>query len=189
MTSTTATTSTTWKADLDHSSVTFIVRNFLGTVSGRCNLLETTVRYDEKIPAATVDAVIDAASIATGSEQRDGHLRSEELLDTANHPTIAFHAEGLELDQTEDNPTGRLTGRLTVRDNTREVSLRLRFLGRDVFPLNGAPAMVIVGETEISRDDFGVPFNMPWNNKMLISDTVNVRVELLLLLEQDEPAS
>lgn len=176
----TSATATTWKADPAHSTTMFAVRNFFGTVSGRCDLAGARVDYDEAGRAA-VEATIDAASIATGSEQRDGHLRSEELLNTAAYPTIVFRSTDFELDDTEEKPTGRLAGDLTVRDVTRNVSLRLTLLGRDVFPLNGAEAMVVAGETELSRSDFGVSFNMPWKNRMLMGDKVDVRVELLLL--------
>lgn len=186
-TATNPTTATTmWSADPAHSSVTFSMRNFLGTVSGRCPLTEARVSYDRDTLAARVHAVIDIAGITTGDQGRDGHIRSEDLLDVATHPTMTFTADGLELDGGGENPTGRLDGRLTLRGITKGVSLRLRGLGHDVFPLNGSEAMVVVGETELSRSDFGISFNMPWNSGTLMGDAVAVRVELLLLRDATE---
>ncbi|MDR7301976.1 YceI family protein [Haloactinomyces albus] len=173
-----------WAADLNHSSVTFRIRNFFGTVSGHFNLKQATVTYDESTPDATVGAIIDAASIDTGSEMRDGHVRGEGFLDTDTYPEITFRSTALRLDPGRE--TGELLGELTAHGVTRAVTLRLQQLGRGYYPLAEAEALVVAGETELDRNEFGVTQNMPWGEKTLLGNEISIRIELLLLPATEE---
>lgn len=170
---------TSWKADLAHSGVTFRIRNFFGTVSGSFDLKEAAVDLDEAASEATVHAVIDAAGVHTGSSMRDEHIKGEGFLDVDNHPEMTFRGAGLRLDA--GGESGELAGQLTIHGVTNEVTLKLRQLGRGYYPLADSEALVVEGETEIDRNDFGVTQNMPWGDKTLLGNKLAVRIELLLL--------
>lgn len=66
----------TWKADPVHSEIAFSVRHLMvSKARGRFTSYDVTIVTSEDPLASTVTATIDLASIDTGNEQRDDHLR------------------------------------------------------------------------------------------------------------------
>ena len=92
----TQTTTGTWTIDATHSMIEFAAKHMMiTTVKGRIADVRGTVTVDEANPnASTVDVELDAASIDTRSEQRDGHLRSGDFLDVERFPLITFRGRG-----------------------------------------------------------------------------------------------
>src|SRR5947209_3550182 len=111
----------TWKFDPAHSSVEFAVKHLMiTTVKGRFADVEgEIVLADADIAQSTVTATIKTASINTHTEQRDEHLRSADFLDVANFPEITFESTRI----TGDKSEFKLTGNLTIRGTTREITL------------------------------------------------------------------
>ena len=85
-------TASVWNIDPEHSSIQFKVSHLgLVDVKGIFRKFQGTVNLDEKdIAKSSVKVTIDAASIDTGVEKRDEHLRTEDFFDVAKHPTITF---------------------------------------------------------------------------------------------------
>src|SRR5215831_12892481 len=83
----------TWKFDPAHSSIEFVAKHMMITnVKGRFKSFDGQIVEQGEDPlTAVVDVTIQAASLETGSDQRDGHLRSADFLDAATYPTITFH--------------------------------------------------------------------------------------------------
>lgn len=81
---------TTYKIDPAHSSAQFTVRHMMiSNVRGSFGSVQGTIEYDADHPEQSqVTAEIDVNSISTTDEKRDGHLKSPDFLDAANHPTI-----------------------------------------------------------------------------------------------------
>ena len=111
-----------WQVDTSHSAANFSVRHLMvSTVRGRLGPITGTIEYDGKdVRTVKADVVIDVNGIDTQNEKRDGHLRSPDFFDAANHPNITFKSKRVE------PGTGgafKLIGDLTIRGTTKEVAL------------------------------------------------------------------
>lgn len=81
-----------WKFDPPHSSAEFSVRHLgVAWVSGRFIKINGMADFELDNPeAGSVEVSIDVASINTGDEKRDNHLRSADFFDVAHEPVITF---------------------------------------------------------------------------------------------------
>ncbi|MBE0594886.1 MAG: YceI family protein [Gemmatimonadales bacterium] len=110
-----------WNIDAGHSSIEFGVRHMgISTVRGRFTQFEATPELNEAGILAGVSATLDVASIDTGVEQRDDHLRSPDFFDVAQHPTMEFRSTKVER---RDGRSYRVSGDLTMKGVTRPVTL------------------------------------------------------------------
>ena len=110
-----------------HSSVTFTIRNFVTKVRGKFGRFSGTIRVDSAHPSQNVtEAVIEVASIDTGNQKRDTHLRSVDFFEVARFPVIKFRS-------TAWKPTGgstfEITGDLTIKDVTKQILLQVTVSG------------------------------------------------------------
>ncbi|HET6381580.1 MAG TPA: YceI family protein [candidate division Zixibacteria bacterium] len=171
-----------WQLDPDHSSLTVSAKHMmLTTVRGTLDIASATLAFDPEHPEQSrVEAVIDAASIDTGVEQRDAHLRSPDFLDVANHPHITFRSTRIE----REGDRFRIHGDLTIRGVTRPVSLDARIVGV-VKDRHGGRRAAFSAETTINREDWGLTWNMALEQGgWLVSKDLKVEIELAAL----EPA-
>jgi polyisoprenoid-binding protein YceI len=167
-----------WQIDEKHSLVQFSVRHMmLTTVRGRFNEVRGTIHCpDESDPTkASVEAFINAASIDTGDEQRDAHLRGEEFLDVDRFPIISFKSRRIDR---RDEDEYRMVGDLTIKGVTREVVLQTTFNGRGMNPW-GQEVAGFTAETSINRKDFGLKWNVALESGgLLVGDKLNVLIEI-----------
>ena len=81
----------TWNFDPSHSEVGFVVRHAgISKVRGSFHDVSADFVVAEQVEDSSIDAVIKTASIDTGDENRDGHLRTADFFDVENHPTWTF---------------------------------------------------------------------------------------------------
>jgi polyisoprenoid-binding protein YceI len=176
MTQQTAIATDTWTVDPAHTLVEFGVKHMMvSTVKGRFSGVEGTIEGNPDEPQnAQVAITIDAASITTHNEQRDGHLRSADFLDTERFPAIRFTS-------TDIAPRGgewRVTGDLTIRGVTRPAVLEAEINGRGRTPY-GKEIVGISAHTKINRRDFGLVWNVALETGgVLVGDNVNISIEL-----------
>jgi polyisoprenoid-binding protein YceI len=86
----------TWKADPARSEIAFSVRHLMvGKVRGRFTSYDVTIVTSEDPLGSSVAATIDLASIDTGHEQRDNHLRSADYLEVEKYPTMSYRSTGM----------------------------------------------------------------------------------------------
>ncbi|HEY0996425.1 MAG TPA: YceI family protein [Gemmatimonadaceae bacterium] len=180
MTATATTTQpqvTTWTIDPAHTSVEFAVRHMMiSTVKGRFADVQGTLTFDEADPTrSTVDVTIATASVDTRSEQRDGHLKSADFFDVEKFPAIRFTS-------TRVTKTGSdsydLVGNLTIRDVTREVTLKVEDQGRGTTPWGQVQAG-FTASTRVDRKDFGLTWNQALEaGGVLVADEVKISVEV-----------
>lgn len=176
-------TRTTWTLDPNHTLVEFAVRYMMiTTVKGRFTSYRGTIVADEANPTqSSLDVEIDAASIDTRQEQRDGHLRSGDFLDVDHFPLITFKSTRAEQLESEH---GRIYGDLTIHGVTREVPLDVTFNGRGKHP-SGNEAASFTAETSINRKDFGLNWNLALETGgWLVADTVKIQIEAQLFKKQ-----
>ena len=109
---------TVWALDPSHSVVEFSAKHMMiTTVRGSFSDVKGTLVIDGASPdRSSVEAEIGVASIGTGVEQRDAHLRSPDFLDAEQFPYLTFESRRVE--QT-DASSGRIHGDLTIRGVTR----------------------------------------------------------------------
>jgi len=117
----------TYTIDPVHSSVGFTIRHFVAKVPGKFNAFRGTIRFDRENPAQSVaEATIDVASIDTGNQKRDNHLRSADFFDVAQFPQIKFKSTSW---KSTGETTFEVNGELTIKDVTKPVVLKVSSLG------------------------------------------------------------
>jgi polyisoprenoid-binding protein YceI len=147
-------TLTQWKLDPTHSEIQFKVKHLvITTVTGQFNEFEASFEsLKDDFSDASISFSANIASIDTNNAQRDAHLKSPDFFDADNHPTLSFAGKGL-------NKTGEgtytLTGDLTIRGITKEVTLNVEFGGEMVDPYGQHKAGFEVSG-KISRKEFGL---------------------------------
>jgi polyisoprenoid-binding protein YceI len=172
-------TTTTWNIDPAHTHVEFAVKHMMiATVKGRFTDIKGTVVVDEANPAsAKIDVTIAATSLDTRQEQRDGHLRSADFFDVERFPTIRFVSRKI----ARDGDGYRVTGDLTIRDATREITLAVDDEGRGRDPW-GITRAGFTGTAKIHRKDFGLVWNQPLESGgLLVGDEVKISVDVELV--------
>src|SRR3981081_4361311 len=125
-----------WQIDTSHSSVSATAKHMmLTTVRGAFSGPTGVIDFGPENPqAGGVELRIPAASVNTGDERRDGHLKSADFLDAATHPEIVFKS-------TKVTPKGKeefvVEGDLTIRGTTKPVSVSVELLGIQPDPRAG----------------------------------------------------
>ncbi len=167
----------TWEFDPAHSFAEFAVRHLMvSTVTGRFKALRGSIALDKaSIQDSRVEAEIEAASIDTGTADRDNHLRSPDFFDVAKHPKLTFRSSRVE-DLGEDSL--RVHGDLTVIGVTRPVTLDVSYLGEILDPW-GNRRRGFTAETTLHRKDFGMTWNQVLDSGgVLVGDRVRVTLNI-----------
>jgi len=170
----------TWTIDPSHSEVGFSVRHLMvSKVKGNFESFEGTITIAEDPLQSSVTAEVDLSSINTRDEQRDGHLRSADFFEVENHPKLTFTSTSVE-------PKGDdyvVTGDLSIKGTTKSVVLDLEFNGVHPDPWGGTRAG-FSAETEISRKEFGVDFEIPMDGGgVVVGDKIKVTLEVEAVLQ------
>ena len=167
---------TTWQIDPAHSLVEFSVRHMMfSTVKGRFTGLQGTIVDVADDPTqSSVEVSIDAASVTTGDDNRDGHLRSADFFNVEQYPTITFASRRIEGSREQFT----VSGDLTINGVTREVALDATFNGAATNPF-GKTVAGFSAETKINRKDWGLNWNAPLEaGGVLVSDQVKLSLEV-----------
>jgi polyisoprenoid-binding protein YceI len=166
-----------WTMDPAHSSVGFAVRHMMFTTArGSFAKFDISLSFDEANPErSSVEARIDTASINTGDEKRDEHLRSADFLSAEQYPNIVFQSRRVE---TVGQERYRIIGDLTMRDVKKEVVLDATFAGTGKSPW-GTMVAGFNAETRINRKDFGLTWNVGLETGgVLVGDQVKIALEI-----------
>jgi polyisoprenoid-binding protein YceI len=158
-----------------HSDVSFTVCHMMvSKVRSRFGGFAGEIVTGTDVTTSSVRAEIDATSIDTGNEQRDGHVRSADFFDVENNPTWTFGSTAVRADG-DDLVVG---GQLTIKGVTRPVSLTLEVngFGPDAY---GGTRAGFSGTTSINRSDFGVDIAMPLDGGgVVVGEKVQISPEI-----------
>jgi polyisoprenoid-binding protein YceI len=178
-----------WRIDPAHSHVEFAVRHLMiSSVKGAFGDVQGTVWVAESDPRTVlVDIAIQVASIDTRQEQRDAHLRSPDFFDAAKFPTITFRSRRIQGNPLEGD--FHLTGDLTVRGITREVTLDASPEGRLTDPW-GEERAGFSAHAKIDRTDFGLTWNQALEaGGVLVGNEIKISIEVELIRQATQAAA
>ena len=170
----------TWTLDPAHSSVTFSAKHMMvTTVRGSMKIRDFDLALDLENPEASrVRVSLDAASIDSGQQMRDDHLRSADFLKADEFPTIDFVSTRIVRTGEE---TGDLHGDLTIRGVTRPVVLNAEF-GGIVPNMQGGQRGAFSASTKINREDFGLTWNVALEQGgVLVSKEIKIEIDLAVV--------
>ena len=169
-----------WTLDTAHSAIHFSARHMMvGKVRGTFGVFTLEVEFDPEHPElGRVTAVAQAATIDTGSSDRDVHLRSADFLDADQFPTLSFTStEVVPLSPDEFN----LRGNMTIRGTTLPVVFDVEYLGVTA-NLQGGRTAGFSARTSIGRNDFGLVWNMALEaGGFAVSDEIKIEIDLELV--------
>jgi polyisoprenoid-binding protein YceI len=176
-----------WRLNLNHSSAEFAVRHMMVSwVAGLFTKITGTLNFDPlKAAGAKVEVAVEAASIFTGVEQRDNHLKSADFLDVERYPSITFRSTRVEVAGLDH---AYVHGDLTLRGVTRPVLLDVRWAGPAHFNDEGTiyTSMGFKAKTRINREDFGMVFNTEMEHGgVMVGKHVNLTLNCEVDLAQE----
>jgi len=171
-----ATTVRSFVIDKMHSEATFQVRHLVTKVRGHFTDLSGTISYDTaRQERSSVSFTIAAASIDTGTPDRDAHLRSDDFFAVEKFPVITFQSARI---TKKDDEHYDVTGTLTIRDVAKELTLPVTFLGAAKDPW-GNERLGFETDITINRKTFGLNWNAALETGgFLVGDEVKISVSI-----------
>jgi polyisoprenoid-binding protein YceI len=178
-TTTAGTLTLTGDYDLDpaHSRIGFAAKHaMVTTVRGAFKTFTGEVHLDENdVSKSSAKIEIDAASLDTGNQGRDDHVRNSDFLEVEKYPKITFVSTSAEKKNDDEFV---LHGDLTVKDVTKTVSVDFEKTGAADDPW-GKFRVGFEGKSKINRSDWGVSFNMPLGaGGLVISEKVSLEFDI-----------
>jgi polyisoprenoid-binding protein YceI len=175
----------TWSLDPHHTSVAFSAKHLgVATVRGSFGQVTANLELDDPNDPTTGSGsvTIQAASLTTGSEMRDGHLKGPDFLDVEKYPEIVFTLKSI----APDGDHYKVTGDLTIKDVTKEITLDYEHSGSVVDPYGNTKVGGTLTGT-INRSDWGLTWNVPLGGGgLLVGEKVKLEIDGELGL--DKPA-
>jgi polyisoprenoid-binding protein YceI len=151
------------------SEITFRATSRLMNADGRFSRFSGDVVVDPAaLTGARISLTIDAASLDTGIEMRDKHLRSADFFEVERFPTVTFQSVRVEA-------AGRratVVGRQTLHGVTREIAVPIDVQIADT-------ALVASGEFIVNRGEYAINYNSfvnPIGNEVRVAFTFRARV-------------
>lgn len=184
----TQTTVQTYHVDPAHSRLGFTVRHMgFSKVRGSFGTFEGVVRMAPgDLSTLEAEATVKTETVTTNEPARDEHLRSQDFFDVEQYPTMTFESTGVR-DVSGDAFT--LVGELTLHGVTKTIALEGTYLGQGKDPWGGTRVAFEAGTT-LNRKDYGLNWNAVLEaGGMLVSEKVELTLEVQAVLQQDEDAA
>lgn len=172
----TAATGARWTVDPIHSTAGFSVRHMkFTTVHGRFGHFTGAIRFDPgHVERSSVDVTIQTASIDTGVDARDAHLRSADFFDVGQYPTATFTSTSVE----GSGERFVINGELTIKDITHPVTVTAEYLGSDTNP-SGVEIAGFSARGKLNRRAFGLNWNQALESGgVLVGDEIRLAFEI-----------
>jgi polyisoprenoid-binding protein YceI len=172
---------TQWQIDPAHSAAHFSVRHLMiSNVRGEFTKISgSAVLNPADLTKSTVEITIEAASVNTREPQRDEHLRSADFFDVASYPTLTFRSKRIESLGAENF---KLTGDLTIRGVTKEVTFDVEGPTPSVKDPWGNIRAGVTASAKLNRKDFGLVWNaLTEAGGIVVGDDVKITIEAELI--------
>lgn len=170
-----------FRIDRNHSTIDFSAPIMgLAKVTGKFTDFAVTIQFDEQdVSKSSVSAVIKTASIDTGIEDRDKHLRSADFFDAAKYPEITFQSTRIE----KRGDAHVAHGAFSMHGVTKQIELPFRITGRSVSDSEKEPrkkllVMGFAAATRLNRQDYGIN----WKHSSVpgfVADEIQIEINLL----------
>jgi polyisoprenoid-binding protein YceI len=172
-----------WQLDPYHTQVEFSAKHLgMMNVRGRFEDVSAVADIDPNNPeASSVEVTIQTVSVKTNNPARDNDLRSGNFLEVEKYPVITFKSTGVQA--TGENQF-KLNGDLTIKGNTRPVTLHVTKYGEFNDPMMGH-RIAYGAQTEINRKDYGLTFNMLLDGRWVVSEDIQIEIEGELVEQQE----
>ncbi len=162
--------------DDSHSRLGFVARHAMVTkVRGAFTEFSASGHFDTETPSNSTAAVtIQAASLETGNDDRDNHLKSNDFFEMDTYPEIRFTSTAVEA----DGDDYRVTGDLTIKDTTKPVTIDFAYTGAATDPF-GNERIGFEASVQVNRKDWGLTWNAPLDaGGVLVSEKVTLELDL-----------
>lgn len=179
-------TNNTWQVDNLHSQIFFQVGHMgIAQIFGSFGSYEVQFAPKDKgFEDLNLNIEIDVASINTGVEMRDGHLRSADFFDAEQYPTMIFSSSSF---KKKKRGKYEMQGTLTLKGITKPITLDVR-MGKQVTDLDGNTRIGFVAKTVLNRQDFNVKFNKKMDNDAWLVDNeveISISMEFVQAAQKD----
>jgi polyisoprenoid-binding protein YceI len=163
--------------DKAHSHIGFSVSHILGKVPGEFKDYDGGFSFDPKSPEKSkVKVTIQVASINTGIDKRDEHLKSPDFFDAAKYPTVTFVSKTV---TAAGDQKYSVVGDLTIHGVTKSVTLDVDYLGQD--EMMGTPIVAFSATTKIDRRDFGLVWGkdkVTAGGNLMVGNDVTIQLDI-----------
>jgi polyisoprenoid-binding protein YceI len=174
-----------WQLDPYHTQIEFSTKHLgMMTVRGYFDEFSAIADIDPDHPeTASVEVTMSTASIRTNNAIRDNDLRSSNFLEVEKYPVITFRSTSVE-------PAGSdrytLTGDLTIKGNTRPVSLEVTKYGEFNDPGMMGHRIAYGAQTKINRKEFGLSLNAILDGRLVVGEEIQIAIEGELVEQKEE---
>jgi polyisoprenoid-binding protein YceI len=168
---------TTYETDANHSNVGFSIpiAGGLSHVRGKFTDFKVTIVYDDKdLTKSSVNAIIKTASIDTGVERRDAHLRTPDFFDAEKTPEINFKSTRV----VKKGKNFIAYGTFTMHGVSKEIALPFTINGVNKDAKTGKTTLGLTARTSISKKEFGMTWAQPANPTFL-GDMVEIELNII----------
>ena len=167
----------TWKIDPAHTDISFSAKHMMiTTVRGKFDRVEGALELDDDKPSRSSGELrVGAASLSTGFEARDQHLRSADFFDAEKHEWITVRTTSIE---PADGGQYKVTADVTIRGVTQPVTFDLQFLGTTT-GLTGARHAGFSARARVNGKDWGLNWNLALEaGGWLVGDEIKLDIEV-----------
>lgn len=170
----------TYLLDPSHSDLRIVARHLMvSKVTGTFGEMTGTIEVADDPADSTVEIIAKAATVNTGTPDRDNHLRSPDFLDAEKYPEIAFKSTAI----ARNGANWKLTGDLTIRDTTKPATFDLTYEGNATDPY-GNQKVAFTASGQIDREAWGLTWNVPLESGgVLVSKHFKVEFDVQGLLQ------
>ncbi len=169
-----------YSVDPAHTRVAFLIDHFVvSQVQGRFNDVKGYFFLSDEIGKSKVEVTVPIASIDTGVKKRDDHLRSPDFFDAKKYPTMTFKSKKF----TGSLDEFKVTGDLTIKDVTKEVTLDGKYTG-SVKDSWGQIRSAVKATGKVNRRDFNINYNDMVEAGPAVGDEVTIQIISEGILDQ-----